>query len=245
MNKQTKQLALLGGLVIAAGIVAYFTMFNDPAPTPPPADNSAAPAPAAGAPGPAPAAQPTPGQPAPAPGTAPGAAPVVSNEPLPMPKEEQFSTVTYTWKYPVLNPGPSVGGFAWDWPKRGVGNPFDPLHVANLDVVAPDRKLYIERVRSEWVIEGVTITPQQVLKTNDKGEPELDSEGNKQYQKMDVKEAWFRGKRRPYKAGERLTGTRFTVDEIIQNKEKTSVKLRGDSGEELELELAIPGRYPD
>lgn len=236
MSKQNKQLIVLVGLIVVAGIVAYFFIFKEKAPPPPPpADNTAAPAPA----GPPPAAPATPGQPAPAPGGG-TAAPVVSNEPLPMPKDEPLPVVTYSWR--VAGP---LGGANHDRKDPKIEQPFDPFHVQNLDVVAPERQLYIARVKQDWVIEGITITPQMVVKKNAKGEAELDEKGNKIYVKENVKEAWFKNKRRPYKAGERLTGTRFVVEEIIQNIEKTSVKLRGDNQEELELELAVPGRYPD
>lgn len=243
MNKQTKQLAILGGLVVVAGIVAYFFVLKPKEPTPTPAANTPAPAAAATTPNAAPTA---PGQPnaAPAPAGTPGAAPVAVLEPLPMPKDEPLPVISYTWVHPMVEKGTPIGGFNFDWKKNGA-LVFDPMHVQNLDVVAPERRLYIEKIRTEWVIEGITITPQMVLKVNDKGEPELDEKGQKQYEKKDVKEAWFKGKRRPYKVGERLTGTRFSVEEIIQTRDKTSVKLRGDNQEELELELATPGRYPD
>lgn len=237
MSKQNKQLIALVGLIIVAGIVAYVFIFRDSAPPPPPANNTPAPAPAPA--GPAPGAPATPGQPAPAPGGGP-AAPVISTEPLPMPKDEPLPVVTYSWK--IAGP---LGGVNHDRKDPKIEQPFDPLHVQNLDVVAPERQQYIARIKQDWVIEGITITPQMVVKKNAKGEAELDESGNKVYVKENVKEAWFKSKRRPYKAGERLTGTRFVVEEIIQNRDKTSVKLRGDNQEELELELAVPGRYPD
>lgn len=236
MSKQNKQLIALVGLIVVAGIVAYFMVFRgDTPPPPPPADNTAPPTPA----GPAPAAPATPGQPAPAPAGG-AAAPVVSNEPLPMPKDEPLPVVTYSWKV-----AGKLGGLDHDRKDPKIEQPFDPMHVQNLDVVAPERQQYIARIKADWVIEGITITPQMIVKKNAKGEAELDENGKKIYVKENVKEAWFKNKRRPYKTGERLTGTRFTVEEIIQNRDKTAVKLRGDNQEELELELAVPGRYPD
>ncbi|MCL4730261.1 MAG: hypothetical protein KJ044_07510, partial [Planctomycetes bacterium] len=214
-------------------IVAYFMVFRDKTPPPAPAQNPPA------AQNPPSAQQPPAGTPGP--GTPGAAGPAVaSNEPLPMPKAEEIPSVTYTW--PVA---PGVGGFNWDFKDFTKEQPYDPLRVQDLYVVAPERRQYIDKIRQDWVLEGISITPQHVLKVNERGEPELSPEGKRQYEKKDVREAWFKGKRRPYKAGERLTGTRFVVTEVVQTRDKTSVKLRGDNGEELELELAIPSRYPD
>ncbi|MBX3473643.1 MAG: hypothetical protein KF754_04610 [Planctomycetes bacterium] len=243
MSKQTKQLiALVAIVVVGGGAVVYLNFFKDKPPATPAANN----APAV-APDPAPAPTPPPVGGATAAGPVGGPAPLSSTEALPMPKEDKPTTLSFTWKFPVVEKGLTLGSFHHDPKKRipGAEYPFDPMHVMNLDVVAPERRLYIDRIRNEWVIEGVTVTPQMVLRLNDKGEPDLDENGNKVWEKKQVPEAWFKGKRRPYKTGDRLTGTRFTVEEIILTRAKTSVKLRGDNQEELELELAIPGRYPD
>lgn len=247
MSKQTKQLIALLVIVVVGGGAVWYLNFgrNSGGSAPAPAANNAPPAPATTPP----VAPPVAGQPgAAAPAAAPGTpAPLSSTEALPMPKDETPALVTYQWKFPHVPKGVSLGGFNHDPKKRipGMEYPFDPMHVMNLDVVAPERRQYIERIKTEWVIEGITVTPQQVLRLNDKGEPELDEKGNKVWEKKDVPEVWFKGKRRPYKVTDRLTGTRFVVEEIIQTRARTAVKLRGDNQEELELELAIPSRYPD
>lgn len=247
MDKQTKQLAALGALVIVAGIVAYFMYFKgSDTPAPAPAANTPAAAPpAAGAP--TPGAAPTPGGGAAAtapgatatPGAATGPAVLTAADALPMPKPEQLSSITYTWKA-----DDHYGEYGLHVFKAGDMR-FDPMHVQNIDVVDPDRRQYIEKIKKDWVIEGVTETWQQVAVTEENGQPKKDADGKPILEKRLVKEAWFKGIRKPYKEGDRLPGTRFVIKKIVRTREETSVQLIGDNGEELKLELSPPTRYPD
>lgn len=247
MDKQTKQLAALGALVVVAGIVAYFMYFKGPSTTAPADNTAAATPPATGAPAPGPAPAPGAGTAAPA-GAAPGAAtpgapagPVVltAADALPMPKPEQLPSITYTWKA-----DDHYGEYGVHVFKAGDMR-FDPLHVQNIDVVDPDRRQYIEKIKKDWIIEGVTETWQQVAVTEENGQPKKDAEGKPVLEKRLVKEAWFQGIRKPYKEGDRLPATRFVIKKIVRTTLETSVQLIGDNGEELKLELSPPTRYPD
>ena len=76
----------------------------------------------------------------------------------------------------------SLSPARYDWPiKRGGATDipdarfpiFDPLKVQNIDVVDPGRREYIERLREDWILNGITITKQQRLKIDANGQPML------------------------------------------------------------------------
>lgn len=168
MNKQTKQLVVLIVLVVALGGVAAwnFGVFGGDDPAPAPATDPAAAGPAAagpanptGQPAGQPAAQPSqPGQPA----AAPGQAPQTVVQDLEIPEEVVITPPRYDW--------PVRRGGADDIPDPRFPI-FDPLKVQNIDVVDPDRKKYIEQLKEEWVLDGITVTVQKRVKIDDTGKP--------------------------------------------------------------------------
>ncbi|MBZ0135797.1 MAG: hypothetical protein K8I27_05450 [Planctomycetes bacterium] len=163
MDKKTKQLVILVVLIVVAGGVAVWRLGlfgGDDAPPPAPAP---APVADAGTPTPVPT-NPT-GEPTPAqPGGAPGQTPLTQNQDLDIPAEVTISPARYQW--------PIKRGGATDLPDRNFPV-FDPLHVQNIDVVDPDRKKYIEQLRAEWILDGITVTTQQRLKIDATGKPML------------------------------------------------------------------------
>lgn len=162
MNKQTKQLIALIGLVVVAGIVAVWRLdllgSDDPVPPPPPAGGDQA---AAGGPANPAGPTPTPAQPGGQP-AGPGNAPVTQQQDLDIPDEAKLVPARYDW--------PVKGGGASDIPDPRFPV-FDPLHVQNIDVVDPTRKEYIEKLKEEWVLDGITITTQERLKIDNTGKP--------------------------------------------------------------------------
>ncbi len=267
MDKQKKQLIILLVLVIVAGGVAVwqFVLKGDPAPTPAKADTTKAASPAPTQPaGGAPVTTKGPSQPA-------GTTPVTVIEDLPMPVEEK----------------PRERFLAWPEKERGgrdtpAGNwPFDPLFVMNLDVVNPEMRKEIDALRAEWVPDGITITTQKVrVETIKKPDPDAPAVIEHHWEDRPVIECWFEGQRAPFKVDDRLTGTRYTIEEIIFGKEvwrserkplneddelageirtlmrqpytgpdagieKAVIRLRGDKGNLLDMEVAPASRYGD
>ncbi|MCC7510543.1 MAG: hypothetical protein IT464_14370 [Planctomycetes bacterium] len=235
LDKNKRNLIILVGLVIVGGGVAawQFGLFkSDPPPAPP-------------APPPAPAVA-TP----PAPGTGPAVpgqpAPVVVEQDLPIPEKVSIRVTTYKW--PVDAPSNSSG---WK-PAEGEKYAYDPFMVQNIEVVDPDRAKYIDQIRQDWVPDGITETWQWVKELDEDGKPKLGPDG-KPIEKWElVREAWFKGKRRPYRAGDRLTNTRFVIEAIILGDKydanhitKAIIRLKGDTGAQLDLELAPASRYDD
>lgn len=163
MTKQTKQLIALIVLVVLAGGFAVWRLdlLGGDAPPPAPAtDPAAGGAPAAPGgpvnPGGDPAATPG-GQPA-----TPGQTPQTQTTDLEIPDEVKLNPPRYEW--------PMKRGGANDIPDPRFPV-FDPLRVQNIDVVDPDRKKYIEQLRQEWVLDGITITIQERLKIDKTGKP--------------------------------------------------------------------------
>lgn len=161
MNKQTKQLLALGGLVLVAGVVAYFAVFRDDAP-PKPANNPApVNVPVAGTPTPTTTAGPgstTPAQPG-------GPAPVVAEQDLDIPEEMKITAREHIWQW-----SNSGRNFVPD-PARNLFSAFDPLWVQNIDVVDPTRRENIEAVKAEWILDGLIETLQNVQKLDADGKP--------------------------------------------------------------------------
>jgi hypothetical protein len=263
MDKQKKQLIILLVLVIAAGGVALwqFVLKGDgktsaPATTDPKAATPA-PQPKGGTPGTAKG----PTQPA-------NTAPVTVVEDLPIPLDEKPRERRFQW--PVQGGGKKTEKGAW---------PFDPLFVMNLDVVNPEMRKEIDALRTDWVPDGITITTQRVRVENVKrNEAGVVIAIEQHWEEKPVIECWFQGERAPFKVDDRLTGTRYTIEEIIFGKEiwrsereplndkdetagevrrltrkpytgpdagteKAIVRLRGDKGNLLDMEVAPASRY--
>ncbi|MCA8935340.1 MAG: hypothetical protein KDB68_03975 [Planctomycetes bacterium] len=165
MTKQTKQIIVLIVLVVVAGGVALFTLGggdDTPAPAPPPANTGATPSTPGGT-TPAEGAGPT----ATVPNAGPGAVPAAEvQQDLDMPEPVKLTPPRYSWQWeaPIGGEGAKYGA------ATGIFPPFDPLVVQNIDVVDPDRKAYIEELKAEWIIDGITITEQKrpVLDENGK-----------------------------------------------------------------------------
>jgi hypothetical protein len=117
---------------------------------------------------------------------------------------------------------------------------FDPLLVKNRDVVDPGRRDYIQRIKNEWVLTGITHTWRWVTLVDEEGRPLLDEHGEPMREYRKVWEAFFAGRRRPLGENDRLPGTRFVIERIRVTPERAFVRLRGDLGDPLDLELAAP-----
>lgn len=153
MNKQTKQLIALGGLVVVAGVVAYVFVFKgEDLPEKVPANNAAKLA--------EPAATPTPNSGTVKPGTTPttpgAATPVVQDQDLEIPEPHKFTHTPYTW--PFDNGGANFVAR----PEKNIFAAFDPFLVQNIDVVDPQRREYIESLKQEWILDGLIETRQQL-----------------------------------------------------------------------------------
>ncbi|MCB9894774.1 MAG: hypothetical protein H6839_10010 [Planctomycetes bacterium] len=243
MDKQTKQLAVLGGLVVIGGLVAawQFGLFGGGEPEKPKTD----PAAAAGTPTPtAPGGEPaptTPSNPGGAQGVPGGPAPQTQDVDLDIPEPVVIPMPRYRWQW-------DNGGWEWenkpDIDRKSLA--YDPLWVQNIDVVDPKRKEYIDNLKQEWVLDGLSETMQRVQTK--------DAEGNITEEDRPVLEAWFRGKKRPYGEKDRLTNTRFTIEKIFKNrvyqsegssdfKVRSGVDLAGDTGAKLTIFVGDDGRY--
>jgi YD repeat-containing protein len=160
MNKDTKKLLVLVGLLVVLGGFAAWRLgvFGGDDPPPKKAADPAQPAQPAQPAGPTQPAGPN--QPAAGPAAQPGQA--APEQDLEIPPELTPPPVRSEW--PVRKGG---AGDAPD-PNRRV---FDPLKVQNIDVVDPDRRKYIEDLKAEWVLDGITVTRQEVLKIDATGKP--------------------------------------------------------------------------
>ncbi|MCA8915850.1 MAG: hypothetical protein KDB90_10605 [Planctomycetes bacterium] len=240
MNKQTKQLIALGGLVLVAGVIAAwnFGLFGGGEPEKPAPD----PAAAAGTPTPTPpAGEPAATTPSAAGGVPGGPAPQTQDLDLEIPEPVTLVMPRYRWNW--TNAGEDyVKSPDYD-PKLAA---YDPLWVQNIDVVDPKRKEYIDNLKQEWVLDGLTETMQRVTRK--------DADGNNVEQEEMVLEAWFRDKKRPYGEKDRLTNTRFTIEKIFKNrvyrsegssdfKVRSGVDLAGDTGAKLTIFVGDDGRY--
>lgn len=277
MDKQKKQLIIL--VVLLAGLGGFalyqFGVF-DGEPEPAPQQQKSAEA------GAEPAAPPAPA------GSA--GAPVVADQDLELPTELfEFKAKEYLWTPAVGREG---GGRDWE-PGEGELLPFDPLRVKNVDIVNPELRRYIDEVKKNWVVVGITRTWQLVTEEipappeagdgsgegatpeNGEGEapreeppadpdtegqptdPNAENEAEPKQKFVEVQrrrlvtEVWFQGRRAPFRKNDRLTGTRFVIADIVFGRDRKDpnltpralVRLHGDSGEQLDLELAPWGRY--
>lgn len=292
MDKQKKQLIILVVLLIGLGIAALFALgvFES---TPEPAPQRQAKSPE--------------GEPTVPPPTS-GTTPVVANENLEIPAEFAFTPKPHYWP-PDSAATPRTdstdgdlvakpGGRMWE-PSEGELWPFDPLRVKNVDIVNPELRRYIDEVKRNWVVAGITRTWQVVTESvpvegeatppeGSEGDSEAEdmpadppaeapdngddvvpedapenpteddnAETSTEQQNVEVKrwrlvtEVWFEGRRAPFRKNDRLTGTRFVIAEIVFGRDlkdpnltpRALVRLRGDSGEQLDLELAPANRY--
>jgi hypothetical protein len=253
MDKQKKQMILLGAAVVVLLIVAAinFGVFDKKTPPPPPPPPPAEPVVTA------PTAPPAPGTPA---------APASETRNLEIPEETIFLTRVQTW--PEVAPR---GGKDWE-PAGDERWPFDPLLVKNVEIVNPEMRRYIEEIKRTWVLAGITRTWQWVTERipvetaseengeNGEANPDIidDDDGEDPSEKFEevrvrklVTEAWFLGRRAPFRINDRLTNTRFVITDIVFGPDPSDpnltpralVRLRGDMGEMLDIELAPTGRY--
>jgi hypothetical protein len=140
---------------------------------------------------------------------------------------------------------------------------FDPLRVKNVDIVNPELKKEVDELKKTWVLDGITIMPHIVKVVKD---------GVEVMETRDVIEAWFVGRRAPFKLDDRLTNTRYRILEIVfgdkvwvvevdattgkrvpkvkpyvpvnpKDTQRAMVRLLGDKGNVLDLELAPADRY--
>lgn len=243
MNKQQKQLIVLVVLIVVGGGVAAWQLklFGGEEPTQAPASNVGA-LPIGNNPNPA-ATGTNPnvgigGQPAAA------AAAVKSKYETPgqIPTREVLVVPTYAW--PV---NPPDSGENWEKERGRAFWQYDPLFVQNLDVVEPDRKKYIDELRAQWVLDGIT-EMEHIVKVEIKdaeGKPVLDAEGKPvtHEEKQRVMEAWFQGRTRPFKEKDRLPGTRFVIEKIYSTPAGKGISLRGDTGALIDMPLIKSGRY--
>lgn len=244
MDKQTKQLILLVGLIVVAGGVAAFVFLGGDDPPPPPATDATA------TPTPTPTTGPvTPGTPnagpSATPGAQPGAVPIVVEQDLEIPEPVKPTMPRYKWPWPDgkgHTPGPDDVAA------------FDPLLVQNIDVVDPERREYIEKLKTDWVLVGIMETLQEVPVLDENGKPVMGEDGRPKTEVKRVLEAWFLDKRRPYREKDRLTNTRFTIEKIFLNRKyvsesgtdfkiRSGVDLAGDTGAKLTIFLADDDRY--
>lgn len=248
MNKQTKQMIALIGLIVVAGAVALwqFVLKGDDVPPPPPASNvgtiEIGANPNAGTPGTGPANPNMPGG-----GAVPAGTPAVKSKyeaPGVIPPRESFTEPDYKWT--VLAPD---SGENWEKERGRQFWQYDPLFVQNLDVVEPDRKKYIDELKEQWQLDGITemehIVKVEVLDAA--GKPVLNAEGQPvtREERQIVPEAWFRDRLRPYKEKDRLPGTRFVIEKIYRTPYGQGVSLRGDTGALIDMPLIKAGRYED
>ena len=214
MDKQKKQLAILGGLVLVAIIVAFVMFPKEKPPEKKPATANAAPVNSPVPVGPANStARPVPGQPG-----QPGAP--KKEPPLPMP--DLTKTV------------PEVKNHKWDWelkpgePPRAIP-PYDPFLIVNIDVAQPELQKEIRKLKEDWIPDGISEEPF----INEMDESKI------------VKLVWFKGKRRGFKEGDRLTGTKFRVYRIFETRDNKKIIVRSDRGNDVVIPFGSTSRYDD
>lgn len=169
---------------------------------------------------------------------------------LPIPEKVPVTVNFYSW--PVKAPH---GGSGWKPdpdPEKNETWPYDPFWVQNIEVVDPERKKYIDEVRQNWIPDGITDTWQWVREVDADGKTKTGPDGKPIERYELVREVWFKGKRWPYRVGDRLDGTRFVIEDIVlgdsfeaDHPTKAFVRLKGDTGASLDLELAPAGRYTE
>lgn len=146
-----------------------------------------------------------------------------------------------------------TGGAGWKPdPAKEEAWPYDPFWVQNIEVVDPERKKYIDQVRQDWIPDGITDTWQWIREVDDEGKTRIGPDGKPIERFGLVREAWFKGKRWPYRNGDRLDGTRFVIEDIVlgdgfgeDHSTKAYIRLKGDTGASLDLELAPASRYAE
>lgn len=248
MNKQQKQLIALVVLIVVAGGFAVWRLGllggDEPAVVPgtntTPVDTAANPNPGAN-PNPATGTNPNIG----AGGPAAPAKPLVKDKheaPGVLPTRESVVLTEYDWTVKAPDSGEN-----WEKERGRAFWQYDPLFVQNLDVVEPDRKKYIDELRAQWVLDGIT-EMEHIVKVEVKdaeGKPVLDAEGRPvtREEKQRVMEAWFQGRTRPFKEKDRLPGTRFVIEKIYSTPAGKGISLRGDTGALIDMPLIKSGRY--
>ncbi len=266
MPKQTKQLIVLViALVVLGGVAFYVLVLDKDTPASGTAKTKTA------------KQGDTPAQPA---GTAKdakggpaGSAPVVQVKDEDIPPEATPRISALTW--PVA--APLGAGFGIHEAQReGIEMPWDPLKVKNVDIVNPQLKEEIERLKAEWVPDGISVLPQPVRKVTIVTREDGTRERTEEMVVQDVVEVWFAGQRSPYKVDDRLVGTRYVIQQVLfgdkiwessveiqddgsevrqltqrvydgpdAGTQKAVIRLRGDKGNLIDMELAPASRYGD
>jgi hypothetical protein len=150
---------------------------------------------------------------------------------LPLPADSPVSYQATAWPEPIAGGIDHTTGL-------NMPLPYDPLRIQNIDVVDPGRRAYLDQIRNDWKLLGITETWRWVTVLDARGEPKLDAHGRTQREYRQVWEAFFEGRTRPLGENDRLPGTRFTIEKIRLLPERAFVRLRGDTGVELDIELA-------
>jgi Ca2+-binding EF-hand superfamily protein len=99
--------------------------------------------------------------------------------------------------------------------------------------IPPDE---LKELRADWEPNGITRTLQDVRRA--------DEDGKAIVSKEHVVEAWFEGNDAPFKVGDKLPGTKFTVESIVLEPAKAEVRVKHECGVVVVLQLARPAIAP-
>ncbi len=219
MDKNKKQLLLLIGLVVVAGVVAIFMVpkLFDKGGAPP----AAAGTPDPNAPQPPPGTTPAPGQPTPGqpPAGTPGAAPVAKDQAKPDLKM------------------PAVLSFTVD--AKGLR---DPLKVLDPDAAYQGQQDEVKNLKSKWLLRGIAIIGTEIVKTYRKN-PDGTENPEPETIERDIWACFFDNNPRFYREGDRLEDTHFTVKSIHFDGESAFVEVEGDLGIRVKLHMITNDRY--
>jgi hypothetical protein len=85
----------------------------------------------------------------------------------------------------------------------------------NQDSEDPQFKEYLNAIADEWILEGIRFEFTSCTIADDSGMPMMDESGNRLREERWTRVLNFKGKRRPYQERDRLTGTRFSIVQIV------------------------------
>ncbi len=216
MDKKKKQLVMLIGLVIVAGVVAIFMvprLFNQG--TPPPV---AAGDPAAGQPAPG---QPAPGQPVPGQPGAPGTSGAVVAKDLPKPDLKVPAALSFTVDTKGMR---------------------DPLKVLDPDAAYSGQQDEVKTLKVKWALRGIVIGGIEIVKTYKKNPDGTENPVPEQIER-EIWVCFFDNNPRFYREGDRLEDTHFTVKSIHFDAEGAFVEVEGDLGIRVKLHMITNDRY--